>query len=427
MGFQFHRKLFHPYNGSIDANTTMGCRTNCSPITSPLHSPVSLPHAAIPLLSSSLSDDDHMDQNYFLHVVMISIASTVGLVMLFFTISKIIRHFYSRRHYISRINPPILFDIRGESPFSDDEGPAIGHHIWSIPTIGLQQSTIDSITAFRYRRDEGMIEGTECLVCLGEFHEDESLRLLPKCTHCFHVTCIDTWLRSHNNCPLCRAPIIVHDVGSTSNSGGGGGSGSGSGIEMVRTIEHDSISSLSGQNEDTQIENSGGGAQSLREVEISGGWVGDDSGVFCSEDGIGGDSLITPDKILPSFDYRNCHSPISIGSVSSAREFEEETLPMMRLVSVDSSCDSMIIHGVVDSHSDVESSDTNSDDDKVSSSKDVATAKQGRESSTNHKAASIGRALQQRHFSLRRSISQSRKFKFCRRCRSQSSTLNLVN
>ncbi|XAR50938.1 hypothetical protein NMG60_11005406 [Bertholletia excelsa] len=48
--------------------------------------------------------------------------------------------------------------------------------------------------------DEGM-----CAVCLGEFVEGEELRVLPGCTHCFHVSCVDTWLRSHSSCPLCRA------------------------------------------------------------------------------------------------------------------------------------------------------------------------------------------------------------------------------
>jgi hypothetical protein len=45
-------------------------------------------------------------------------------------------------------------------------------------------------------------------VCLGEFSDGELLRLLPKCGHAFHVPCIDTWLRAHVNCPLCRSDVI---------------------------------------------------------------------------------------------------------------------------------------------------------------------------------------------------------------------------
>lgn len=37
-------------------------------------------------------------------------------------------------------------------------------------------------------------------------------RCLPKCGHGFHVECIDMWLSSHSNCPICRAPIVVNVV-----------------------------------------------------------------------------------------------------------------------------------------------------------------------------------------------------------------------
>ena len=66
------------------------------------------------------------------------------------------------------------------------------------------------IRAHRYRkgtsRGGGRVEddGT-CAVCLGEFEEGEELRTLPECLHSFHVSCIDVWLISHPNCPICRA------------------------------------------------------------------------------------------------------------------------------------------------------------------------------------------------------------------------------
>ncbi|CAA0401786.1 unnamed protein product [Arabidopsis thaliana] len=83
------------------------------------------------------------------------------------------------------------------------------HHVWQIPTVGLHRSAINSITVVGFKKGEGIIDGTECSVCLNEFEEDESLRLLPKCSHAFHLNCIDTWLLSHKNCPLCRAPVLL--------------------------------------------------------------------------------------------------------------------------------------------------------------------------------------------------------------------------
>jgi hypothetical protein len=90
-----------------------------------------------------------------------------------------------------------------------DDGSVVDHPIWYIRTLGLHESIINAITVVKYKKDEGLIDGSDCSVCLSEFEQDENLRLLPKCNHAFHLPCIDTWLRSHTNCPMCRAPIVV--------------------------------------------------------------------------------------------------------------------------------------------------------------------------------------------------------------------------
>lgn len=77
-------------------------------------------------------------------------------------------------------------------------------------STGLDQSLIESITVCCYKKEDGLLEEgtTECAVCLSEFQENEKIRLLPKCNHAFHVPCIDMWLKSHSNCPLCRANVV---------------------------------------------------------------------------------------------------------------------------------------------------------------------------------------------------------------------------
>ncbi|XP_003601910.2 E3 ubiquitin-protein ligase ATL31 [Medicago truncatula] len=47
----------------------------------------------------------------------------------------------------------------------------------------------------------------ECAVCLNEFQHNDKIRLLPKCYHIFHQDCIDVWLLSHMNCPVCRSKL----------------------------------------------------------------------------------------------------------------------------------------------------------------------------------------------------------------------------
>ncbi|RLN25459.1 hypothetical protein C2845_PM07G25230 [Panicum miliaceum] len=47
-----------------------------------------------------------------------------------------------------------------------------------------------------------------CAICLGEFADGEKVRVLPRCAHCFHVRCVDTWLLSHDSCPTCRGTVL---------------------------------------------------------------------------------------------------------------------------------------------------------------------------------------------------------------------------
>ncbi|KAF8005635.1 hypothetical protein BT93_K0039 [Corymbia citriodora subsp. variegata] len=48
-----------------------------------------------------------------------------------------------------------------------------------------------------------------CSICLGEYKEGELLRLLPECRHFFHMKCVDTWLRLHATCPVCRTSPVA--------------------------------------------------------------------------------------------------------------------------------------------------------------------------------------------------------------------------
>ncbi|XP_068645843.1 RING-H2 finger protein ATL16-like [Aristolochia californica] len=80
----------------------------------------------------------------------------------------------------------------------------------TIESRGLDESVIQSIPIFQFKK--GVEDGkeknlSECAVCLNEFQEEERLRLLPDCSHAFHIDCIDTWLQSNANCPLCRSSI----------------------------------------------------------------------------------------------------------------------------------------------------------------------------------------------------------------------------
>lgn len=195
--------------------------------TPPSQAPISQTPAPPPLTYQLFPPPPAPPENSPFPRQLLLIGFVIGAFLFFVVLFMTIAGYLLKRRNSRQTNrrnlrdPPILFDTREEFRFLDEErGPQLDHPIWYIRTVGLDQSDIDSIPIFRYKAGEGLIDGTNCSVCLAEFDEDETLRLLPKCSHAFHLPCIDTWLRSHKNCPLCRAPVtpIAADAGDAADS-----------------------------------------------------------------------------------------------------------------------------------------------------------------------------------------------------------------
>ncbi|KAM2419848.1 hypothetical protein EV1_026109 [Malus domestica] len=77
---------------------------------------------------------------------------------------------------------------------------------------GIDKTLIEALPFFRFSSLKGSKEGLECAVCLSKFEDIEILRLLPKCKHAFHISCIDNWLEKHASCPLCRHRVSSEDL-----------------------------------------------------------------------------------------------------------------------------------------------------------------------------------------------------------------------
>ncbi|XP_051145481.1 RING-H2 finger protein ATL46-like [Andrographis paniculata] len=87
-------------------------------------------------------------------------------------------------------------------------------HLFHMQDSGLDQAYIEALPVFLYKDIVGVgLKGAfDCAVCLCEFTEVDELRLLPLCSHAFHIGCIDTWLLSNTTCPLCREVIVSHGL-----------------------------------------------------------------------------------------------------------------------------------------------------------------------------------------------------------------------
>ncbi|XP_057866814.2 RING-H2 finger protein ATL2 [Cryptomeria japonica] len=118
----------------------------------------------------------------------------VAVILVVYLIARCIR--------ISNRRSSITFHSHGaRRNHSAEENPSI----IDMP-VGLHREFVEALPIFVYEPEKMKI-GLECAVCLGEFQENDKGRILPNCSHSFHIDCIDMWLFSHSTCPVCRTKI----------------------------------------------------------------------------------------------------------------------------------------------------------------------------------------------------------------------------
>ena len=59
-------------------------------------------------------------------------------------------------------------------------------------------------------------EKRNCVICLEDFKSGEKATLLP-CVHLFHKNCIKSWLKSKNNCPICKFELTRANIDKQNN------------------------------------------------------------------------------------------------------------------------------------------------------------------------------------------------------------------
>ncbi|CAN0879013.1 RING-H2 finger protein ATL65 [Linum grandiflorum] len=153
---------------------------------------------------------------------LIAMVVVVAASLLFITYSRLIYgslvlllRRYRRQHRRFPISAPSSTGGGGErldSPPPYFDSPDEFHHLY-FHNYGLDESVIKTIPISLYTKSpppQAAAATRDCAVCLLEFeHGHDYVRTLPNCSHKFHVDCIDIWLRSHANCPLCRSRIFL--------------------------------------------------------------------------------------------------------------------------------------------------------------------------------------------------------------------------
>ncbi|KAJ8428945.1 hypothetical protein Cgig2_009816 [Carnegiea gigantea] len=92
-------------------------------------------------------------------------------------------------------------------------------HPTTAPSAAFKRAVVDSLPRLVFKpggKNEAARTVAECVICLGVFVDGEQIRVLPGCSHAFHVACIDRWLlgtHSSSCCPSCRQVLVTHRKG----------------------------------------------------------------------------------------------------------------------------------------------------------------------------------------------------------------------
>ncbi|CAF3643150.1 unnamed protein product [Rotaria sp. Silwood1] len=73
------------------------------------------------------------------------------------------------------------------------------------PSVGLSDSDIKRIPTMTYKKPrKSKSTDDKCTICLSEYKTGETVKRL-RCKHIFHPECIDPWLKTSTQCPICRS------------------------------------------------------------------------------------------------------------------------------------------------------------------------------------------------------------------------------
>ncbi|XP_058113888.1 RING-H2 finger protein ATL56-like [Magnolia sinica] len=72
---------------------------------------------------------------------------------------------------------------------------------------GLSPKDLQKLPCFNYSGGVGPAALADCAICLEGFRDSETCRVLPDCSHVFHVCCVDEWLVKVPACPICRSAV----------------------------------------------------------------------------------------------------------------------------------------------------------------------------------------------------------------------------
>ena len=125
-------------------------------------------------------------------------------------IDEIFKNEYSNNEYIVNNNGNIEYHIYYDITDSDDNDTEERSNISNNDEeydyfINCKEINNKVCKPVRIKENDNLIINKECCnICCEDYIVGQYKRTLPNCNHVFHKKCVDKWLKSKSNCPICR-------------------------------------------------------------------------------------------------------------------------------------------------------------------------------------------------------------------------------
>ena len=119
-------------------------------------------------------------------------------------VDEIFKNEYSNNEYIVNNNGNIEYHIYYDIIDSDEEENNYNQEEYDY-FINCKEINNKVCKPVRIKENDDLIINKECCnICCEDYIVGQYKRTLPACNHIFHKKCVDKWLKSKSNCPICR-------------------------------------------------------------------------------------------------------------------------------------------------------------------------------------------------------------------------------
>jgi len=98
----------------------------------------------------------------------------------------------------------VYVDYQRQQLNQNNQNSQSNNNMPDLPNYTIIQNKIIKIKEYTFN---GELESEEsCSICLENYKKNDTINIL-KCGHKYHEKCIDEWISTSDNCPLCRLSI----------------------------------------------------------------------------------------------------------------------------------------------------------------------------------------------------------------------------